>query len=106
MTRASPPELVIVCGRCLHASALGVRGWITAFSCAPAGVSKEKLGEAACCAVKRIILDERMAKAATRAGANLYEGFEVSGSNLIFDKLSGLWTVTSAEVRCSYKGKI
>ncbi len=66
--------------------------------CVSAGVSKEKLGEAACCAVKRIILDERMARAAQRAGANLFEGFEVIGAKLIFDKLSGLWTVTSAEV--------
>lgn len=62
-------------------------------------MSKEKLGEAACCAVKRIILDERMAKAAKRTGADLHEGFEVSGANLIFDKLSGLWTVASTEVR-------
>jgi hypothetical protein len=39
-----------------------------------------------------------MARAANRQGAVLKEGFEVVSSKLIFDKLSGLWTVTSAEV--------
>jgi hypothetical protein len=43
------------------------------------GASKEKLGEAACCAVKRINLDNRVAKAAKRQGADLKEGFEVRG---------------------------
>ncbi len=37
------------------------------------GVSKEKLGEAACCAVKRINLDMRVAKNAARKGADLKE---------------------------------
>lgn len=41
------------------------------------GASKEKLGEAACCAVKRINLDNRIAKKAASAGADLKEGFEV-----------------------------
>lgn len=41
------------------------------------GASKEKLGEAACCAVKRINLDNRIAKKAASAGAELKEGFEV-----------------------------
>ena len=41
------------------------------------GASKEKLGEAACCAVKRINLDNRIAKCAQRKGAELKEGFEV-----------------------------
>ncbi|KAG2447445.1 hypothetical protein HYH02_007770 [Chlamydomonas schloesseri] len=58
------------------------------------GVSKAKLGEAACCAVKRINLDIRVAKNAARAGADLKEKFEVTGAT--FDKASGLWTVTSA----------
>ncbi|GLC44549.1 hypothetical protein PLESTB_000060900 [Pleodorina starrii] len=58
------------------------------------GVSKQKLGQAACCAVKRINLDVRVAKNAARAGADLKENFEVSGAT--FDKSSGLWTVTSA----------
>lgn len=63
------------------------------------GASKEKLGEAACAAVKRIHLDERMARAAAREGATLLEGFEVSGELVTFDKASGLWTVTSKAVR-------
>lgn len=58
------------------------------------GVSKEKLGEAACCAVKRINLDVRVAKCAQRTGADLKEGFEVTSAE--FDKSAGLWTVTSA----------
>lgn len=41
------------------------------------GASKEKLGQAACCAVKRIHLDARIAKRAAAVGANLKEGFEV-----------------------------
>ncbi|GLI68448.1 hypothetical protein VaNZ11_012869 [Volvox africanus] len=57
------------------------------------GVSKKKLGQAACCAVKRINLDARIAKNSARAGADLKENFEVSGAT--FDKVSGLWTVTS-----------
>lgn len=59
------------------------------------GASKEKLGEAACCAVKRINLDMRCAKAAQRKGADLKEQFEVSTAT--FDKATGLWTVTSAK---------
>ena len=58
------------------------------------GVSKEKLGEAAACAVKRINLDMRTARCAQRAGADLKEGWEVQGAS--FDKATGLWTVTSA----------
>uniref|UniRef100_A0A7S0RJM7 FAD-binding domain-containing protein n=1 Tax=Chlamydomonas leiostraca TaxID=1034604 RepID=A0A7S0RJM7_9CHLO len=58
------------------------------------GVSKQKLGQAAACAVKRINLDNRVAKNAAKAGADLKEGFEVTEAK--FDKASGLWTVTSA----------
>mmetsp|Transcript_17105 Transcript_17105/g.47439 ORF Transcript_17105/g.47439 Transcript_17105/m.47439 type:complete len:498 (+) Transcript_17105:1914-3407(+) len=58
------------------------------------GVSKQKLGEAAACAVKRIHLDHRVAKNAQRNGADLKEGFEVIDA--AFDKANGLWTVTSA----------
>lgn len=57
----------------------------------------EKLGEAAACAVKRIHLDMRMAYAARRAGADLKEDFEVTGTN--FDQQQGLWTVSSSDVR-------
>lgn len=52
-------------------------------------------GEAACCAVKRINLDKRIASSAVRAGATLKEGYEVMDAS--FDKASGLWTVTSAK---------
>lgn len=58
------------------------------------GVSKEKLGKAACAAVKRINLDIRVAKNAQRTGADLKENFEVTEAQ--FDKATGLWTVTSA----------
>jgi hypothetical protein len=44
------------------------------------GASKEKLGQAACCAVKRIHLDARIAKRAAAVGANLKEGFEVGNA--------------------------
>uniref|UniRef100_A0A7S0UUD0 FAD-binding domain-containing protein n=1 Tax=Polytomella parva TaxID=51329 RepID=A0A7S0UUD0_9CHLO len=67
------------------------------------GVSKQKLGEAAACAVKRIILDNRVAKCAARTGADLKENFEVTGAT--FDKETGLWTVTSAS-GTSVKGRI
>ena len=50
------------------------------------GASKEKLGQAACCAVKRINLDVRIARAAQRKGADLKEGFEVTAAT--FDKAS------------------
>lgn len=58
------------------------------------GASKEKLGQAACCAVKRINLDIRIAKNAQRNGADLKENFEVVTAT--FDKNEGLWTVTAA----------
>ena len=59
------------------------------------GVSKQKLGEAACCAVKRINLDIRVAKNAQRAGADLKEKFEVTAA--AFDRAAGLWSVTAAD---------
>jgi flavin-dependent dehydrogenase len=59
------------------------------------GASKQKLGQAACCAVKRINLDVRIARCAQRSGATLTEGFEVVSAE--FDKAAGLWTVTSAK---------
>lgn len=62
-----------------------------------AGNSEAKLGTAAACAVKRIHLDERVARCAARAGAELMEGFEV-GTDVTFDKEAGLWTVKSTGV--------
>lgn len=58
------------------------------------GASKVKLGTAACCAVKRINMDIRIAKCAQRSGADLKEQFEVTDAQ--FNKATGMWTVTSA----------
>lgn len=44
-------------------------GFVSPMGISYVGASKEKLGEAACCAVKRINLDNRVAKAAKRVGA-------------------------------------
>ena len=63
----------------------------------PAGDSQHKLGTAAACAVRRVDLDVRVARAAQRAGANLMEGFEV-GKEVSLDKASGLWSVKSTDV--------
>jgi hypothetical protein len=52
-------------------------GFVSPMGISYVGASKEKLGEAACCAVKRINLDNRIAKKAKSAGADLKEGFEV-----------------------------
>ena len=61
------------------------------------GDSQHKLGTAAACAVRRIDLDVRVARAAQRAGADLKEGFEV-GQDVSFDAATGLWTVKSTDV--------
>ncbi len=66
-------------------------------SCIYPGASKQRLGGAAACAVKRIHLDNRMAKCAAKTGAKLLEGFEV-GTDVTFDKDTGLWTVKSTKV--------
>ncbi|KAK9830972.1 hypothetical protein WJX81_004131 [Elliptochloris bilobata] len=60
------------------------------------GASKERLGGAAACAVKRTHLDMRMAHKARDTGADLREGFEVASVPL-FDAQTGLWSVTSAK---------
>lgn len=76
-------------------------GFVSPAGLAYIGNSVHKLGEAAACAVKRIHLDEKVAKCAARAGANLMENFEV-GEEVTFDAASGLWTVRStsgAEVK-------
>jgi len=68
------------------------------------GASKEKLGQAACAAVKRIHLDMRIAYAAKRAGAQLFEKAEVTGKP-VFDAAAGLWTVTCADGR-TFTGRV
>ena len=62
-----------------------------------------KLGEAAACAVKRVDLDVRVARAAQRAGAALMEGFEV-GPEVAFSPEQGLWTVKSTDVSALCRG--
>jgi hypothetical protein len=54
-------------------------GFVSPMGISYVGASKEKLGEAACCAVKRINLDNRVAKAAKRAGAGGCHGRGVGG---------------------------
>lgn len=68
------------------------------------GASKEKLGQAACAAVKRLHLDARIAKAAQRAGAQLFEKAEVTGKP-VFDAALGLWTVSCADGR-TFTGRV
>ena len=69
-------------------------GFVSPHGIAYIGASKEKLGEAACCAVKRIHLDIRIAKNAEAAGAELREQFEVESAT--FNAACGLWTVISS----------
>lgn len=59
------------------------------------GNSVHEVGQAVACAIKRIHLDEKVARAAARAGADLREGFEVDATTVVFDKDTGLWTVKS-----------
>lgn len=68
------------------------------------GASKQKLGQAACCAVKRTHLDTRIAHAAQQVGATLFEKAEVVGKPT-FDAASGLWTVNCADKR-SFRGRV
>ncbi|KAK9828932.1 hypothetical protein WJX72_002885 [[Myrmecia] bisecta] len=60
------------------------------------GASQHKLGGAAACAVKRIILDNRIARKAQSTGADFREEFEVEATP-VFDKATGLWTVVSSK---------
>ncbi|KFM25557.1 Conditioned medium factor receptor 1 [Auxenochlorella protothecoides] len=71
-------------------------GFVSPSGLAYIGNSQHKLGTAAAGAVKRIHLDDRIARAAARAGAELREGFEV-GTDVTFDAEEGLWTVKSVE---------
>lgn len=58
------------------------------------GNSVHKIGTAAACAIKRIDLDDAIARAAKRVGADLMEQFEV-GQEVSFDDTTKLWTVKS-----------
>ena len=46
-------------------------GFVSPLGTSYIGVSKQKLGQAACCAVKRINLDVRIARCAKRAGTQI-----------------------------------
>jgi len=69
-------------------------GFVSPMGISYVGASKEKLGRAACAAVKRIHLDARMVQAAQKAGAELTEEFDVDDA--VFDAEKGIWTVSSA----------
>ncbi|KAI8502859.1 hypothetical protein Bbelb_195610 [Branchiostoma belcheri] len=78
--------------------------------CSPGGLSyigrsKEILGEIpAALACKRWWLDEAIAMAAKRAGANLQENSGVKDA--VFDAKSGLWTVYLEDSNKTYKARI
>lgn len=57
------------------------------------GRSATATGEALVIAIKRIVLDEKVARAAERAGARLVENYPAAGAE--FDSGRGLWTVYS-----------
>lgn len=80
-------------------------GFVSPSGLAYIGNSQHKLGTAAAGAVKRIHLDERVARAAQRAGADLREGFEV-GKQVAFEKGAGLWTVSSNDGRQTVRGRV
>jgi geranylgeranyl reductase family protein len=57
------------------------------------GQSRTAADEGLVIAVKRIVLDEKVARAAARAGADLVENYPVAGAE--FAAADGLWTVRS-----------
>lgn len=69
------------------------------------GRSHEELGKIpGALACKRILLDEAIARAAQRAGANLVEESPVQDAK--FDKSTGLWTVTIEDSETTYQGRV
>lgn len=61
-------------------------------------------GEALVLAVKRMVLDEKIARAAVRAGADLVENYQVAGAE--FDANRGVWSVHSrAAGRPTYQAR-
>jgi flavin-dependent dehydrogenase len=70
-------------------------GFISPSGMSYIGRSIHQLGSSAACAVKRIHLDEKVARCAARAGADLKENFEVDGDQVSFNKETQLWTVKS-----------
>ena len=69
------------------------------------GNSVHHVGKSVACAIKRVHLDDKVAKAAVRAGASLKEGYEVNADAVAFDSSTGMWTVptVSGEV---VKGRV
>lgn len=78
--------------------------------CSPGGLSyigrsKEGFGEIpAAIACKRTILDETIARAAQRQGANLLEQSPVE--NAVLDTTTGLWTVFLESMRGKFQGRV
>jgi len=70
------------------------------------GNSIHQIGKAAACAVKRIHLDEKVAHAAKRAGADFKENFEVDGDTVTFNKETQLWTVKSTAGGKVVRGRV
>ena len=68
------------------------------------GNSVHQVGHAVACAIKRVHLDDKVVKAATKAGAHFKQGFEV-GKDVSFDKETGLWTVKSTS-GVAIKGRV
>ncbi|MHA1185905.1 MAG: NAD(P)/FAD-dependent oxidoreductase [Candidatus Heimdallarchaeota archaeon] len=55
-------------------------------------------------AIKRRIMDEKVAKAATKTGAKLVENFNVM--NVEFSKENDYWTIKSENIKKSYKARV
>jgi flavin-dependent dehydrogenase len=69
------------------------------------GNSAMRTGSPLVIAIKRLILDEMMAKAAVEAGASLVENYPVTGAE--FFRSEGLWTAYSRdEDRPSYRSRV
>lgn len=69
------------------------------------GNSVHQLKSAAACAIKRVHLDDKVAKAAKAAGAHFKEGFEVNSKEVTFNKETGIWTVKSTS-GIAVKGRV
>ena len=69
------------------------------------GNSAVRTGSPLVIAIKRMILDDKMAKAAVEAGASLVENYSVKGAEL--SRSEGLWTVYSrAKGGSSYRSRV
>jgi geranylgeranyl reductase family protein len=76
----------------LHYSRVG--GFVTPAGRKALGDSTKAIGRPLVAAIKRIVLDERIARASRDAGAELVEGARVTGA--AFSAQAGTWTVRAA----------